>query len=735
MPGPDGIPAMAYKKLGPLAVDTLFAVFKLLSSEDAEAKLVEAYSAIDLAEAHAFNESILCCLPKKSSGVDTTHGNYYCADATRPLNISNVDNRIITSAARIAWEPLLESWISNIQRGFLKNRVMLHNIIEIDWAAMTTSLRRPHGTLVLFDFRAAFPSVSHDFLVSVLTALGVPEGPMRFIRAMYNNNTCVIRIASQDFAGFPMLGGVRQGCPLSPLLFAVCVDILLRKLAQDIPKAVCKAFADDIGVVVQDWWTDGPIMHSIFTEFAAISNLHLNINKTLCIPLWPGGVKEVSDIIATHIPNWARLAICDKGTYLGFSVGPGKGDSSWEKPWAKYCTRVDKWAHLGAGMQFGALSYNVFALSTLLYVAHLEKIPKWIEREERKQVLKIFPGPGAWLVPEDAWYLKESYGLALSAQPLTLTARASQLRVACLGCHFSVKDIRPCHLRRRAADNIFAKQQELKYAMTSTHHRDRIVHWSGWYERSCCKVLTDNFHYMQGIGIGPTAIYKELSGKPIASWDGDDMKRVKKCFQRATLRMLKAHNAPQPVERIRQKTDRWRNCPYGLTGHPGLSAPLIHKHLSKLAKLTPPRIRAAVFKSLWNGWATHRRFQQRMKASNICVFGCSQTAEDSIEHYCRCEVACRAARQLLHISYAPVQALDIWTLNSAWLDNDRLLVSIAILIYGVYNAFNTIRHNGSCDSDEAYDIIRQHCIQATLGHPACMNILDSAWSRPMSYLC
>ena len=77
---------------------------------------------------------------------------------------------------------------------------------------------------------AAFPSVSHSFLLKSLEYLGLPEGAMNFIRAMYHDNKCYIRLHGQDFAGFSMRGGVRQGCPLSPLLFAVCVDILLRML-------------------------------------------------------------------------------------------------------------------------------------------------------------------------------------------------------------------------------------------------------------------------------------------------------------------------------------------------------------------------------------------------------------------------------------------------------------------------------------------------------------------------
>ena len=99
---------------------------------------------------------------------------------TRPLNVSNVDNRLLASAARLAWEPILERWVSKFQRGFLKGRVMLQNVIDIDWQAMIVSLRSSSGALVLFDFKAAFPSVSHPFLIQCLELLGLPGEAMQF---------------------------------------------------------------------------------------------------------------------------------------------------------------------------------------------------------------------------------------------------------------------------------------------------------------------------------------------------------------------------------------------------------------------------------------------------------------------------------------------------------------------------------------------------------------------------
>ena len=45
---------------------------------------------------------------------------------------------------------------------------------------------------------------------------------------------------------------------------------------------------------------------------------------------------------------------------------------------------------------------------------------------------------------------------------------------------------------------------------------------------------------------------------------------------------------------------------------------------------------AAVLSTLWNRWCTHARYQNKNAPTNKCLFLCSDSAEDSIEHYCQC---------------------------------------------------------------------------------------------------
>ena len=74
-------------------------------------------------------------------------------------------------------------------------------------------------------------------------------------------------------------------------------------------------------------------------------------------------------------------------------------------------------------------AYNTFALSTLLYIAQLEKPPSVTLQAEIQGLGKVIKGPYQWAHTEDLWRLKEHYGQTKSCKSLTHTAIAAKLRV------------------------------------------------------------------------------------------------------------------------------------------------------------------------------------------------------------------------------------------------------------------------------------------------------------------
>ena len=121
-----------------------------------------------------------------------------------------------------------------------------------------------------------------------------------------------------------MNSGIRQGCPLSPLIFAVVLDVFLRRLCRRQPRALCRAYADDLGVTVPELMSALPELQELFLELAAVAGLHVNIAKTALIPLFCADVEDIRREIARCCPGWAGIRITFSARYA-FIANKSKG--------------------------------------------------------------------------------------------------------------------------------------------------------------------------------------------------------------------------------------------------------------------------------------------------------------------------------------------------------------------------------------------------------------------------
>jgi len=741
MPGPDCIPAKAYKILGGFAGEVLYDAAMALGTGSHGDLFREAYADRCPEGVHDFNLSLLCCLPKKPHGIDPEHGEFYAGEDTRPLAIVNTDNRIIASAARLVWEPILATYISNMQQGFIKHRQMMNNLIDVDFHAMTVSLTMPNGALLFFDFKAAFPSVAHRFLMNSLRAIGLPEHALSLIRSLYDSNKCDISYKGSIYEGFGMFCGVRQGCPLSPLLFAASVDVLLRMLQKRLPLGTFRAFADDIGAVLTDWQSEGPLAETTFSEFAGMSGLDLNIKKTLCIPLWEDGVKDITRTLRESNRDWQDLCVTDHGTYLGFVQGPARCNKSWEKPLRKYRDRCYSWGGVGAGLQFSTVAYNTFAFSTLSYISQLEVPPVEAAAAEQRGLRAMLPGPNAgpnehWCTGRDATYLKELYGQAKSFHSLSVVSRASMLRVL-----HTLNSTRKASRSRTAS--IHDMHNVLSRLRAQTDYIHRGHNWRGWYDKAYVSTLVQNERQLAEAGISTETVLADIAGTP-RPWDEKTRARQKAVFQKQVSRAIKLAEQPNGIYRIRHKLSRWfdkdRNrrdstsIGFKLAGTPQHIATRCFRNLQMLPSLVPPRICAAVLRTIFNGWCTARRFQKRRTTLNRCLLGCGADAEDSIEHYCCCPAVQDTLWCKLRLRFHGGRALSYWMMNEESDVHHDHLRGVAIIVYAAYMATNTYRKRGRASYQTARDAVGQFIIQGVSGHAGASEFVDNRWNAAGSHI-
>ena len=79
--------------------------------------------------------------------------------------------------------------------------------------------------IISIDAEKAFDNIQHPFMIKTLQEAGIEGTYLNIIKAIYDKTTANIIFNSEKLKAFPLKSGTRQGCPLSPLLFNIVLEI------------------------------------------------------------------------------------------------------------------------------------------------------------------------------------------------------------------------------------------------------------------------------------------------------------------------------------------------------------------------------------------------------------------------------------------------------------------------------------------------------------------------------
>lgn len=80
------------------------------------------------------------------------------------------------------------------------------------------------------DFMQAFDSIDRDTMWQILASYGIPHKLLNIIKGLYKETKCRIIHRGKLGEWFTVQSGVKQGCVLSPLLFLLVLDWVMRKV-------------------------------------------------------------------------------------------------------------------------------------------------------------------------------------------------------------------------------------------------------------------------------------------------------------------------------------------------------------------------------------------------------------------------------------------------------------------------------------------------------------------------
>ena len=76
------------------------------------------------------------------------------------------------------------------------------------------------------DSEKAFDKIQHLFMTKTLQKMSIEGTYLNIVKAKYDKPTANIILNSEKLKEFPLRSGIRQGCPLSPLLFNIVLEVL-----------------------------------------------------------------------------------------------------------------------------------------------------------------------------------------------------------------------------------------------------------------------------------------------------------------------------------------------------------------------------------------------------------------------------------------------------------------------------------------------------------------------------
>ena len=212
-----------------------------------------------------------------------------------------MDVKIASKAIARRLEAVMPLLIPANQNGFIKGWSILDAVRTIDDVLEIGKITNQSGILLAVDFEKAFDSLNHEFLYQVLQKMGFGPNFLQWIRTFYRNLPgCVLNNGFTTDIFFAERG-VRQGDPLSSLLFILALETLVCQIQE---KKYIKGFFDDLTCFLRYTNSYFQLLTSL-QNFARYSGLLVNDEKTEIFAIGPHSL--VQDVFTHKIRSMIKI--------------------------------------------------------------------------------------------------------------------------------------------------------------------------------------------------------------------------------------------------------------------------------------------------------------------------------------------------------------------------------------------------------------------------------------------
>ena len=308
-------------------------------------------------------------------------GEIYILDNYRPISLINVDLKILTRALANRLRPVLPTIIHQSQTAVDKRKID-HTIHLIRDLIDLTDKEDSEAAFIFLDQEKAFDRVNHKFLFKTMEKFGIGQQFINWVKLLYTNATTKININGNLSNNIPLSRGVRQGCPLSSLLYVIVIEVLALQLRKnpDIvgfqvggEKIISLHYADDAIITIKQNRCFKEVYKELI-DYETATGAKINYSKTK--GLWVGKWKNRQDTPLNI--KWTNKNVRTLGIYFG-NENPAK--KTFEEILPKITKSMNYWKQFKLCKLAKARVIEIFHASRLWYAAKFYNIPNNIQKQ------------------------------------------------------------------------------------------------------------------------------------------------------------------------------------------------------------------------------------------------------------------------------------------------------------------------------------------------------------------
>lgn len=213
----------------------------------------------------------------------------------RPITLLNTDYKLLTKVLSVHLASHAQLLIHSDQYGFLPNRTIYDPIRLNQTLCAYADYMEKNGAIIALDQEKAYDKIDHHYLTETLRAFNLPAPFIKTVASLYGSASTAVLINSVISSQYKVTRGVRQGDPLSCLLFNLAIEPLacLLRASTELDgfeilgikeKLIVSLYADDTTVYLSesDLYTS---LEKILATWCKASGAKFNLEKTEVIPI------------------------------------------------------------------------------------------------------------------------------------------------------------------------------------------------------------------------------------------------------------------------------------------------------------------------------------------------------------------------------------------------------------------------------------------------------------------